>query len=532
MGMIPEEEVRSGQQHATRHHSKRPFWSLSGRAPLKPFARVEPAVLPGGTNENGALDGNDHVTNTAEEPGLSDRMPVAEEVARGVAESLVEPSTDATAISAKLVAATSYAQPPFLHRTEICDMLSDNSVFELSSQVTATGRKVPSMSHVRDVHQQNLLKEMYGELEEPMMIADDSENSRCCTSMCIWNVAQKTIFCSCGVLPWSLRQYPMMSFFYQCFVLLLVTTVTAFCCWNLWGLSLKGHDDVMSLTWSIDTVLALGCTVSLATCGALWKSTVMVEACGLLRAYTSKNMLWSQVKDSCLWDMSMTLTCWFMALAMRVAVHTEVHADSAAETFSCLNWLSFPVFTIVSGILIGLVSFTLYLCRCMMTMVDNFSLMMNNHQQFGASLQEWNLLQSVHRNTCQAIQIPFMVMQTTAMVVCILVIQEAIRPLEGDRLLAMCPGLLVALAIFSICIYAGVLTDRCTRLPILISGLGLKNKNGEGLNLNWERLYAVSFISTNQAGFFVCEVRVTSAMVCKTAYVVGAVAFALVSSQK
>jgi hypothetical protein len=168
----------------------------------------------------------------------------------------------------------------------------------------------------------------------------------------------------------------------------------------------------------------------------------------------------------------------------------------------------------------------------MMTMVDDFSVTMSNHKQFGASLQDWNLLQSLHRNACKALQMPFMVMQTTALVVCILVIQDANTAFERERLLAMCPGLLGALAIFRVCIYAGVLTDNCTRLPVLISGLGLKSKNGEGLNLNWERLYAVSFISTNQAGFFIFEVRVTSAMVCKTAYVAGALAFALFSSQR
>lgn len=528
MGMIPkEEEVRSGRWHPTCRDPMQHFWRLSAMpALMQPSARVEPEVLPAGTNEKSLPKGDEFAEKNAEEPGKSGHLPTAKDAATDAAESLGEPTMDPAGISTKLIAGASHAPPPFLAFSQISGKSSHLSVMDGQQRVTSMQRRVPSMSHVRDVHQQNLIKDMCGGLNEPVMIIDDSENSCCCTSMCIWNFIQNMIFRSCGVLPWSVVEYPVISWLYQCFVLLLVVAVTVIHCWHL---TLKNDDDIMSLELSIDVVLAMGCVFSLAACGALWRSTLIVEACGLLQTYTTKHVLWSEVKDSCWWDMSMSLACWLMALIMKVAVHTLVTTGHVAETHL---WANFALFTIVSGVLTGLVSFSLYWCRCMMTMVDDFSLTLNDHQQFGASLQDWNLLQSVHRNTCQAIQIPFMVMQTTAMVICIMVILETIRPLERERLLVMGPGLLVAVAIFRICIYAGILTDKCTRLPILISGLGLKNKNGEGLNLNWERLYAVSFISTNQAGFFIFEVRVTSAMVCKAAYLVGAVAFGLVSSQK
>merc|ERR1719323_1448302 len=74
-------------------------------------------------------------------------------------------------------------------------------------------------------------------------------------------------------------------------------------------------------------------------------------------------------------------------------------------------------------------------------------------------------------------------------------------------------ALLIAVAMFRICIRAAALTDKCLNVSPLINSLPAE------LDLDEKRMYAVVYVKHSQPGFYICETRLTGAALLRTVYI-------------
>ena len=80
---------------------------------------------------------------------------------------------------------------------------------------------------------------------------------------------------------------------------------------------------------------------------------------------------------------------------------------------------------------------------------------------------------------------------------------------------SLVPGALVMLGISRVFFKASEVTDRCARVPSLINAYDF----GSTTDFDEERQYVVEYVLHSDAGFHVFEIRLTSAMTLKFAYV-------------
>merc|ERR1712032_1152460 len=123
---------------------------------------------------------------------------------------------------------------------------------------------------------------------------------------------------------------------------------------------------------------------------------------------------------------------------------------------------------------------------------------------------------AVLRKSCSAIEHCFFTLQTVALSALLLDIADIAlaRPGSdpGEVLPALLPGSIITLGLTRVFLCAAGVTDKCARVPALVNSLSFGN------DLDHDRQYVVEYIIHSAAGFYVFEVRLTSAMVLKFCY--------------
>merc|ERR1719323_2155760 len=82
-------------------------------------------------------------------------------------------------------------------------------------------------------------------------------------------------------------------------------------------------------------------------------------------------------------------------------------------------------------------------------------------------------------------------------------------------LAVLAPGLVVILYVSAALLMAAEVTSHCARVPAFINSLDLSN-----LGVDFRRQYMVDYVINSDAGYFVSDAKVNSAVVIKVAYVV------------
>merc|ERR1712039_1078908 len=90
---------------------------------------------------------------------------------------------------------------------------------------------------------------------------------------------------------------------------------------------------------------------------------------------------------------------------------------------------------------------------------------------------------------------------------------------ESIILLALLPTGIIMLGIMLSFFYAAVVTDKCARVPAFVNSLSF------GTDLDRDRQYVVEYIIHSAAGFYVFDLRLTSAIALKFLYIISACAF-------
>jgi hypothetical protein len=281
-----------------------------------------------------------------------------------------------------------------------------------------------------------------------------------------------------------------------------------------------------------DMALAVGSFIGLAVLSSPQGSAVL---CDCFKMIVSPSR--AEKKDSLpvfrAWiagaDMVATLVLWFCTIAVSLLRCERLDTDAAVYVSTS---------ALCSFTLLGLSLCLLYACRAFTRTIDVYCFETAGHDRIENAVREWNVLQAVLRKGSTAFELSILVLQATVITALLLCIFGVAR--EEQPPLALIPVGLISAHVMAALLCAASVTDKCARVPPLINSVGddseecdeelLPDQAIEHSNLQLSRQYAVQYIINSAAGFYVFDVRLTSAMVVKVMYVSGALVFALVTN--
>jgi len=351
-----------------------------------------------------------------------------------------------------------------------------------------------------------------------------------------------------GVLPWDAASYPRpedspkcsasqtrsrcwLSALYQHLVLVLAVA----------NVCIRARLVAMSEVWSeerpgtvctcfnhlADIFLALGSMAGLMVLRKLSAGNNLLGSTeSVLVGYARRKHLvqpWCQVSTR---QCALLLVSWLLAVCTRV-VHST-HAPDTGFQFpfhgSCV--LTLVSFTFSSGLFTVLTYSLLHIIGLLTMMVDSFCYHFVEEPDLEDGVHNWNILQAVLRRASGAVELGFLFLQT-AMLMTVLLGITGLALNEDEPwvhmwyLIAVFPLAMMSARLF---FKASGVTEKCTRVPSLINSLSFG-----GAEVDQRRHYLVQYINYSAAGFYVKDVRLTSAMAIKLVYVSGIVAFGVLT---
>uniref|UniRef100_A0A7S0BBH2 Uncharacterized protein n=1 Tax=Pyrodinium bahamense TaxID=73915 RepID=A0A7S0BBH2_9DINO len=159
----------------------------------------------------------------------------------------------------------------------------------------------------------------------------------------------------------------------------------------------------------------------------------------------------------------------------------------------------------------------------MAVLIDAYCTHFNDNRDVGQGVQEWNRLQALLRKTSRAVMWAFLLLQITALAMMLFSVSGVLLTgvSENWMLFSDIPLILsVGLVIFK----AAEVTEKCSRVPSWINSLSINDAV-----IDSSRHYLVEYVTYSSAGFYVGELRLTSAVALKLLYVSGLAAMGLLT---
>lgn len=276
-----------------------------------------------------------------------------------------------------------------------------------------------------------------------------------------------------------------------------------------------------------DIPLALGGLLGLFVLGIHRNSEAsLVQCLQLLRSYARHEEFDYQWLQSAHRDIAITLLLWIAAVAERIRGTRSwlLFSESGADVWSILPIIGFGV----SSLLIFALAFCmLYFCQAMVCAVDTFCIYTTTSptDSLKTAVPRWNLVQAMLRKASGSVQSALFVLQTTAFLWGLLALVDVYQSWQGlnGYTFMLIPGSFLMIGIARIFFKAADVTSRCARVPPLINAITF------GPDFDPERQYVVEYILHSAAGFYLFEIRLTSDMTLKFAYLCVVAIFTLMT---
>jgi len=182
----------------------------------------------------------------------------------------------------------------------------------------------------------------------------------------------------------------------------------------------------------------------------------------------------------------------------------------------------FVLFTVVSSVLVCLTYCMLFVARALTVIVDTFGCRIADSPNLPEVTHQWNLLQAVVRKSSGTIERCFVALMVTAVVMIPALIADLfVLTLDRAAVLNLLPGTVVTVGIFRMIFLAAAVTDKCIRVPALVNALHF------GPGTDRMKQHIVEYIVNSAAGFYVCDVRMTTEMTLKFMYTWSIVVFGI-----
>lgn len=275
-------------------------------------------------------------------------------------------------------------------------------------------------------------------------------------------------------------------------------------------------DSCLMLLHLSDLALALGSFIGVVSFRAILRSNLLGNSDALLVTYTRRQ----GVVD--MWSRHCRKESVIIALVSGCSICLRVVGSLSAGWYGAVGVGMFSVMNVVFMSL----TFAMLHVDCALTLlIDAYCYHFTVTPDLECSVREWNMLQAVLRKGSGAMENAFIVLQTTALVMVLLVVSDFYLHRESQTTKApvlMSVALIAIIEWRLICKSADV-TETCARVPSLINSLSF------GLDLDLGRHYLVEYITYSGAGFYVRDLRLTSAIVFRLFYISVLVAFGVLT---
>lgn len=320
-----------------------------------------------------------------------------------------------------------------------------------------------------------------------------------------------------GILPWDLYSKSAMSYsremsmptrlsinwkrpsaWYQWFCMLVVTAASAeLAAQAYWAAEAK---VLYTKGVYINLVLAICSVAGMLSVGTPLGSPNLVRCNLLFHCYMGKRGY---------------LNAWMSQEKWRVGLNLFVWA--LVNSLSIWRGLWSPSYAVATFIVSSLAQTCIYICEALSGLLDLFGNTLVEHDRILDAVTEWRDLQAVLRKGSSSVEWCMFVLQVTV-VSCVLI--ELVELTEGrTTLLDICPIMPLLFQLVHTFFRAAHVTDKCTRMPSLLNLFFSQE-------MDTELEYVVNYVNNSAAGFYVFEVRVTTAIALKLVYGCAAVIFA------
>jgi hypothetical protein len=275
-----------------------------------------------------------------------------------------------------------------------------------------------------------------------------------------------------------------------------------------------GYSHMSDLTLAIGSLLGLLALRTLSSSGVLGSSEAWLVAYARRQEITkdwSVAMKSNNLRLGLLWVSSLTLRGVNLLQRKRVQ-----------GWWSPMELASVASFLVISLVFLSTIYGILHVCSCLGMLIDSYVSHFDQEDfRLETSVYEWNLLQAVLRKVSNSVEKSFLVVQTTSLALVLLAASQLYRGEAGSlTTLGIASTSLLVFGVMFVFFKASEVSERCMRMPALINSLHF------GKHVDTKRHYLVEFVTYSHAGFYVGEVRLTTAIALKLTYFAGAIAFA------
>lgn len=309
---------------------------------------------------------------------------------------------------------------------------------------------------------------------------------------------------------------------YQGLVMVIAISCSLIYAWHIASKSTMPRAITISTSHVADLPLAFGSVAGLASVGVLTFGARVIDQQNLMRSYCARQSSLQKWMKASSRDSIVTVAVWTASVIWRAK--TDCLGPAILGQFGFNDARSVCAFAISTWILVSVTSLVLYMCRGMTYMVDGCCARFaaeDYNVELPEAAMEWNLLQSLVRRACKSIEVCFLILQATIFAACVAMTAElwiSKRPLlyTLDRLV---PTIAQCVAMTRVLFAAADVTNKCSRVPSLVAA------SRRGSQINAALNYFVNYVATCEAGFHICEIRLTSYMVMKFTSVLCATGF-------
>lgn len=181
---------------------------------------------------------------------------------------------------------------------------------------------------------------------------------------------------------------------------------------------------------------------------------------------------------------------------------------------------------VVMAMLMMCSMFLLYILRILVVTVDVFCYQSVQNPCIASATKRWNILQALLRKASTTVELGLLVLLALAAFTVPAFVMDSIEIGSYSKMLRLqLPHVFIVCGVLRVFVVASAVTDKCMRVPALLNSLCF----GTGTEL--ERQSLVEYIIYSDAGFYICDVRLTLGMVAKFVYVWFVILFSFVGRE-
>jgi len=205
---------------------------------------------------------------------------------------------------------------------------------------------------------------------------------------------------------------------------------------------------------------------------------------------------------------------WLLVVLERVR-GTQTLQVAQSGVFDALTVLHIVMFAFSSLLLVMLALLVAHISHALACAVDSFCIVLISSGDLTQAVPRWNMVHALLRKAAKSIQSCLFVLQATMLFTVLLGAVDFYFSSQQEigYVDLLGPHAFLTFGIARVFHRAASVTEKCVRVPALINSCNFGNAIDE------TRQYIVQYVEQSAAGFYVCDIRLTSHITMKFAHV-------------